>query len=76
MREKQWRLADGDSRSLFERAIEAGVAFVPGGAFYPDPDEQVGNVLSGDAFARLCFTFADDAAIEEGCQRLGRVMSA
>ncbi len=69
-------LANGDSRSLFERAVEAGVAFVPGGAFYPDPDEQVGDVLSGDAFARLCFTFADDNAIDEGCRRLGRVMSA
>lgn len=68
-------LADGDSHSLFERAVEAGVAFVPGGAFYPDPDEQVGNVLSGDAFARLCFTFADDDAIDEGCRRLSGVLA-
>ena len=68
-------LADGDSRSLFERAVEAGVAFVPGGAFYPDPNEQVGDFLSGDSFARLCFTFADDTAIDEGCRRLGRMMS-
>ena len=69
-------LADGDSRSLFELAVEAGVAFVPGGAFYPDPDEQVGDVLSGDAFARLCFTFANDAAIDEGCRRLSGVFAS
>jgi 2-aminoadipate transaminase len=68
-------LAAGDSRSLFDRAVEAKVAFVPGGAFYPDADEQVGDVLSGDAFARLCFTFADDAAIDEGCRRLGSVLA-
>ena len=40
-------LASGDSRSLFDRAVEAKVAFVPGSAFYPDADEQMGEVLSG-----------------------------
>jgi len=69
-------LADGDSRSLFDRAVEAGIAFVPGGAFYPDTDEQVGDALTGDAFARLCFTFADDDAIDEGCRRLGGVVAS
>ena len=69
-------LAAGDSRSLFNRAVEAGVAFVPGGAFYPDPDEQVGDVLSGDVFARLCFTFADEDAIDEGCRRLSGVLAS
>ena len=68
-------LARGSSRSLFDRAVEEGVAFVPGGAFYPDPDEQIGEVLTGDRFARLCFTFADDRAIDEGCQRLARAFS-
>jgi len=67
-------LASGDSRSLFDRGVEAKVAFVPGKAFYPDADEQVGEVLSGERFARLCFTFADEAAIEEGCRRLGSVL--
>jgi len=65
----------GSSRSLFERAVEEKVAFVPGGAFYPDSDEQVGEILTGDRFARLCFTFADDEAIDEGCRRLARAMS-
>jgi 2-aminoadipate transaminase len=68
-------LAEGSSRSLFDRAVEEKVAFVPGGAFYPDSDEQVGEVLTGDRFARLCFTFADDEAIDEGCRRLARAMS-
>jgi 2-aminoadipate transaminase len=68
-------LARGSSRSLFDRAVEAGVAFVPGGAFYPDADEQIGEVMTGDHFARLCFTFADDEAIDVGCQRLARAMS-
>ncbi len=67
-------LASGDSRSLFDRAVEAKVAFVPGKAFYPDADEQVGEVLAGDRFARLCFTFANDDAIDEGCGRLGQVI--
>jgi 2-aminoadipate transaminase len=67
-------LASGDSRSLFDRGVEAGVAFVPGVAFFPDVDEQVGRPLSGDRFARLCFTFADEAAIDEGCRRLGVVL--
>ena len=67
-------LADGDSRSLFDRAVEANVAFVPGGAFFPDEDEQIGTVLTGERFARLCFTFADEDSIEEGCRRLGRTL--
>ena len=70
------RLAHHDSDEVFRRAIDAKVAFVPGGAFYPSPDEQVGEVLSGGAFARLCFTFAGEAAIDEGCRRLGEVLAA
>ena len=70
------QLANGDSRSLFDRAVEAKVAFVPGGAFYPGDEEQVGEALSGDRFARLCFTFANDEAIDEGCRRLGEVLAS
>lgn len=68
-------LAQGSSRTLFEAAIEEKVAFVPGEAFYPDDNEQIGGVLTGDRFARLCFTFADDEAINEGCRRLGMAFS-
>jgi 2-aminoadipate transaminase len=68
-------LARGSSTSLFDRAVEEKVAFVPGGAFYPDDDEQVGEVLTGDRFARLCFTFANEEAIHDGCERLARSMT-
>jgi len=68
-------LAHGSSRELFDRAVGEGVAFVPGAAFYPDTDEQVGDAHRGDRFARLCFTFADHAAIDEGCRRLGRALA-
>jgi 2-aminoadipate transaminase len=67
--------SEGSSTSIFERAVAEKVAFVPGRAFYPDSDEQVGAVLGGDRFARLCFTYADDEAIVEGCRRLARALS-
>ena len=67
-------LAFDASRSLFDRAVAAKVAFVPGEAFFPNPDEQVGEALKGDRFARLCFTYADEHAIDEGCRRLGGVL--
>jgi 2-aminoadipate transaminase len=69
------RLPGRSSRELFERAVAQGVAFVPGPAFYPAPDEQLGEPVDGDEFARLCFTFADPLAIDEGCRRLGRVLA-
>jgi 2-aminoadipate transaminase len=68
-------LMRGSSRELFNRAVEEKVAFVPGDAFYPDDTEQIGNLLTGDRFARLCFTFVGDDAIDEGCQRLGSALS-
>ena len=64
-----------ESRSPFDRGVEAKVACVPGTAFYPDTDEQIGEMLSGDRFARLYFAFADQTAIEEGCQRLGQMLA-
>jgi 2-aminoadipate transaminase len=68
-------LAGASSRSLFDRAVKEKVAFVPGEAFYPSNEEQVGAALKGDRFARLCFTFADEEAIDEGCRRLAKAMS-
>jgi len=38
------------------------------------PDEQVGEALSGDAFGRLCFTLADEDAIDEDCRRLDEAL--
>jgi 2-aminoadipate transaminase len=69
------RLPGRSSRELFERAVAQGVAFVPGPAFYPAPDEQLGEPVDGDEFARLCFTFADPPAIDEGCRRLARALA-
>ena len=69
------KLAKGSSRELFDNAVAEKVAFVPGAAFYPGDDEQVGEIHTGDRFARLCFTFADEEAIDEGCRRLGRALA-
>ena len=68
------RLAGRDSGELFKRAVAEKVAFLPGNAFYPDPDEQVGEVYGGADRARLCFTFADPAQTVEGCRRLARAL--
>ena len=68
-------LAGLDSRAVFERAVERGVAFLPGQAFYPDSAETVGPVLDGSPFARLCFTFAQPDEIAEGCRRLAAALT-
>jgi len=63
-----------DSQALFDRCLAQDVAFLPGGAFYPGEGEQVGEVHTGAEYARLCFTFAGDAQIDEGCRRLARAL--
>jgi 2-aminoadipate transaminase len=68
------RLAAGDSTAVFHRAVEHGVAFLPGAAFFPETAELVGEALDGAPFARLCFTFAQPAEIEEGCRRLAAAL--
>jgi 2-aminoadipate transaminase len=68
-------LGDIDSQVLFARAIEEGVAFLPGRAFYPGIDETQGDAVNGARFARLCFTFAQPEEIAEGCRRLARCLS-
>ena len=50
---------------FFEAALEQKVAFVPGQAFFPDG--------GGDNTLRLNFSNSDQAMIEEGMTRLGRV---
>jgi DNA-binding transcriptional MocR family regulator len=57
-----------DAAELAKRAIEQGVAFVPGAPFYathPDP-----------ATLRLSFATADEVKIKEGLKRLGQAMRA
>jgi 2-aminoadipate transaminase len=68
------RLPGLDSGEVFARAVEEGVAFVPGPAFYPGAGEQQGTPCGGTEHARLTFTFADDDAIDEGCGRLAAAL--
>jgi DNA-binding transcriptional MocR family regulator len=56
-----------DTKAMLGRALEAGVAYVPGTAFYPD-----GN---GRSSMRLCFSLPTPERIEEGMRRLGRVIT-
>jgi DNA-binding transcriptional MocR family regulator len=59
------RLAPGlSATTLHDRALAAGVTFVPGPAFYPDP--------AGDSDLRLCFTSILPASLDEAIKRLGR----
>ncbi|UWQ19269.1 PLP-dependent aminotransferase family protein [Jannaschia sp. M317] len=55
-----------DAAALLPKAIEAGVAFVPGAAFYPNRD--VRNCM------RLSYSLPSEADIADGIQRLGRVL--
>lgn len=58
-----WLTVPGvDSEKLFVKAIEKGVAFVTGPAFYTDG--------SGKESLRVCFTFAQPDEIDEGSKRL------
>ncbi|MGI6151312.1 MAG: PLP-dependent aminotransferase family protein [Christensenellales bacterium] len=50
---------------LFQKSVEANVAFVPGEHFFPD--------LSGKNTFRLNFSMCSPDTIEEGMQRLGRL---
>ena len=70
------RLARPRQPKVFQRAVEEGVAFLPGTAFFPDPDETVGGRADGRPFARLCFTFAQRDEIAEGTRRLARALHA
>ena len=69
------RLASRDSRAVFERAVPAGVAFLPGAAFFAAAEETVGDTVDGSPFARLCFTFAQPDEIVAGCRRLARALT-
>lgn len=56
-----------DARALLPRAVERGVAYVPGTAFYPDG--------SGADRLRLAFCYPPEEAIAEGIHRLGELLS-
>ncbi|MGN6527027.1 MAG: PLP-dependent aminotransferase family protein [Burkholderiaceae bacterium] len=63
------RLPEGfDAVALFPKAVEAGVAYVPGAAFYADaPDVRT---------VRLSFVTLSPADIEDAVSRLGGVLRA
>jgi DNA-binding transcriptional MocR family regulator len=62
------RLLPGASaRPLLDRALAAGVAFVPGHAFYPDS--------AGDSEIRICFSSVLPSAIDDAIKRLARCLS-
>lgn len=56
-----------DSAALLKRALQANVAFVPGGAFYADGSNA--NTL------RLNFSMCAPAVIDEGISRLAKVIA-
>jgi 2-aminoadipate transaminase len=58
-----------DTEALLKEAVEAKVAFVPGFAFYTDPQK-------GRNTMRLNFSNAQPEQIEEGIRRLGRLLQA
>jgi len=55
-----------DAAALARRAIDQGVAFVPGAPFYPSAPDP--------ATLRLSFATADPARIEDGVARLSRAL--
>jgi DNA-binding transcriptional MocR family regulator len=53
-------------RALFDRAMQAGVSFAPGEAFYAVPNDQ--------PYIRLNFAALEPARIETGIERLGALV--
>lgn len=57
-----------DTKAMLARALEEGVAYVPGTAFYP-------RKADGRTSMRLNFSYPSVAEIEEGIRRLGVVVT-
>jgi DNA-binding transcriptional MocR family regulator len=60
-------LPGGNSRTLLDRALAGGVAFVPGHAFYPD--------AAGDEELRICFSSVLPSTIDDAVKRLARALA-
>lgn len=58
-----------DTRQLLPRAIERGVAFMPGEAFFPDGSDACSAM-------RLNFSYATAAQIDEGVACLAHLVAA
>jgi DNA-binding transcriptional MocR family regulator len=62
------RLLPGVSaRALLDRTLAAGLAFVPGHAFYPDE--------AGDGEMRICFSSIVPSAMDDAIKRLARCLA-
>ena len=61
-----WLTLPVDAAALAFRAVEEGVAIVPGGAFYPDG--------RGTSNVRLSFSNVGDESIDVGIERLGALV--
>jgi 2-aminoadipate transaminase len=57
-----------DTSVLLEKALEAGVSFVPGKYFFTDQK-------NGTEFLRLSFSYADEEEIVQGVQKLGELIA-
>ncbi len=56
-----------DTQACFQAAIDAGVAYVPGGVFYP-------TAGGGKNTLRLSFCAVEEAKLLEGAARLGKIL--
>lgn len=66
-------LPDGvDADAMLADALDAGVAYIPGNAFYVDAADPGAGTNS----LRLCFSYADPGEIREGVARLADVLRA
>lgn len=57
----------GDAAALLQRALEEGLAFVPGGEFHEEG--------AGRDTVRLNFTHSTEDRLREGVERLARAMA-
>ncbi len=57
-----------DTDALFAKAVEAGVAYIPGSKFYPTGAERRNEM-------RLNFSYAPEADLREGVTRLARLLA-
>ena len=58
----------GDAADLAMRAVELGVAIVPGSLFFPDG--------RGGDNVRLSFSLVDEALIDDGVERLASLVKS
>ena len=56
-----------DVEELLHKAIDRGVVFVPGSAFFSNPHDGAGTL-------RLEFSYGDPETLAEGVRRLGQAL--